>query len=69
MKGKIKKLYRQKVIGNKRIFRLKDTKTQKLILKINDCIDTPVITEFSAYQVNLHLSFANKLKLFFKKFI
>lgn len=67
--GKNEKIVEAKVIGNKRIFRLKDTKTEKLILKINDCEDVPNITEFSAYNVNLHLSLANKIKLFFNKFI
>ncbi len=67
--GKSTTIARGKVIGNKRIFRLKDIKADKLILQIKDCDGVPNITEFSAYNVNLHLPFTNKLKLFFKKFI
>ncbi len=67
--GKSKKIACAKVIGNKRIFRLKKVIADKLILKITDSDDIVKITDFSAYNVDLHLSFANKLKLFFKKFI
>lgn len=67
--GKSQQIAAAKVIGNKRIFRLKNIKTEKLILKITDSDGIPTITEFSAYNVDLHLSFANKIKLKFKGYV
>ncbi len=67
--GKSKVIASAKVIGNKRIFRLKRTKADKLILQINDFESSPNITEFSAFNVNLKLTFMQKLKLIFKRYM
>lgn len=58
-----------KVIGNKRVFRLKRTKADKLILQINDFESSPNITEFSAFNVDFKLTFKQKLKLIFKGYM
>ncbi|MDE6565470.1 MAG: alpha-L-fucosidase, partial [Clostridia bacterium] len=41
--GKSKKIASAKVIGNKRVFRIKQTKVDKLILRISDYDDNPII--------------------------
>lgn len=67
--GKSSKIAAANVIGNKRIFRLKNTKAEKLILKITDSDGVPNITEFSCYSADLKLSVANKFKLLRKGYI